>query len=319
MIVAADGTGEFTSVQAAINAVPSNNTERVILRIRPGTYKEKIRIPKDRPLITLMGEDAKSTVLTNDWNAKHIGPDGKEVGTGGSYSVKVESSDFLAENITFENTAGDTGQAVALAAVGDRQIYRHCRLLGWQDTLYANAGRQYYDECYIEGRVDFVFGSATAVFDHCHLHSKNGGHVTAASTAQDALWGYVFLDCTLTGDAIPWNSPTADVAQAGKRLPNADLGRPWRPFASVTFVRCEIGNHIKPQGWDNWHNPANEKTARYAEYKCTGPGADRSRRVPWSKELSDGEAGKLTVVNILGGEDGWQPDREKSTRSATPN
>lgn len=305
LTVAADGSGEFKTVQAAIDAVPMDNAERITIRIKPGTYKEKLTIPRNRPRITLQGEDAKTTILTNDWNAKHLSPDGKEVGTGGSCSVKIEAPDFVAENITFENTAGDRGQAIALSALGDRQIYRNCRMLGWQDTLYANGGRQYYDRCYIEGRVDFIFGSATAVFDHCRLHSKNGGHVTAASTPRDQPWGYVFLDCQLTGDTVPWKDP----ATPASPLPSADLGRPWRPYASVTFVRCEIGGHIKPAGWDDWRNPDNEKTARYAEYKCAGPGSDRSQRVPWSRELSDDEAGKLTAANVLGGGDHWNPSR----------
>lgn len=309
LTVAADGSGDFKTVQAAIDAAPADSTTRTIIHIKPGTYKEKLVAPANRTYVTLRGDDEKTTILTNDWNSKHVGPDGKPVGTGGSCSARVEAGDFVAEHLTFENTAGDTGQAVALAAVGDRQVYRNCRLLGWQDTLYADRGRQLYDRCYIEGRVDFIFGSATAVFDHCQLHSKNGGHVTAASTPADHPFGYVFLDCQLTGDAIRSKDATAAAPPSAKPLPNADLGRPWRPYASVTFVRCEMGNHIKPAGWDNWRNPDNEKTARFAEYKCTGPGADRSRRVAWSRELSDDEAATLSVETLLAGDDHWLANR----------
>ncbi|HEX4796821.1 MAG TPA: pectinesterase family protein [Humisphaera sp.] len=303
--VAADGSGVFKTIQSAINAVPDGNGERVILRIKAGIYKEKIVVPRGKTFISFVGDDARSTILTNDWNTHHIGAGGREVGTMRSASVRIDASDFLAQNITFENSAGDNGQAVALAATGDRQIFRNCRLIGWQDTLYANGGRQYYDRCHIEGRVDFIFGSATAVFDHCEIHSKNGGHITAASTAKETPWGYVFLDCKLTSDAIPWRDAAA-AQPAGRVTPMADLGRPWRPCASVTFVRCELGDHIKPQGWSQWR-PADgtDKTARYAEYACTGPGADLAKRVPWAKELTAEQASELTVEKILGGSDAW--------------
>lgn len=294
LVVAIDGSGEFRTVQAAIDAVPANNKDRIVIRIKPGRYKERIEVPKNKPFVTFLGDDAKKTILTHDWNAKHIGPDGNEVGTGGSYSTKINGEDFIAENITFENTAGDTGQALAMFADADRLIFRNCRFLGWQDTLYANGGRHYYDRCHIEGRVDFIFGGATAVFDRCTIHSKNGGHITAASTPEENPFGYVFLDCKLTG--------------AGAK---ADLGRPWRPFAAVAYVRCFIGDHIKPEGWDNWGKESNEQTARYSEYKCTGPGANRSKRVGWAREMNDDEAAKYTIENILAASDGWNPAQPK--------
>jgi pectinesterase len=309
LTVAADGTGEFKTVQAAVDAVPENNTDPVVISIKPGTYKEKITVPRDKPFVTFKGEDARTTVLTNDWNAKHVGPAGKEVGTSGSASVLVQAPDFVAENVTFENTAGNTGQAVALSAVGDRQVFRNCRMLGWQDTLYANGGRQYYDRCHIAGRVDFIFGNALAVFDHCEIRSRNGGHVTAASTEQAKPWGYVFLDCKLTGDPTPWHDPTGKLPP-DKPTPKADLGRPWRPYASVTYVRCEFGEHIKPEGWQKWRkDDQTDQTARYAEYQCTGPGADRTKRVPWAKELTEEQADQLTVDKLLSGSDGWNPKR----------
>lgn len=295
LTVAPDSSGDFTTVQAAFDAVPDNNADPIVIHVKPGTYKEKLRLVRAKSHVTLRGDDAQSTILTNDWNANHIGPDGKPVGTSGSYTVEIDAPDFCAENLTFENTAGDTGQALALSARGDRQVYRNCRLLGWQDTLYADGGRQYYDRCHIEGRVDFIFGSATAVFDHCYIVSKNGGHVTAASTPQEKPWGYVFLDCTLAStDGVP-----------------ADLGRPWRDYASVTFVRCDLGRHVKPEGWSNWKGTERDKTARYAEYHCTGPGADRSKRVPWAKELTDEQAKDLTVETLLGGTDHWNPKASK--------
>jgi pectinesterase len=309
LTVAADGSGDYKTVQAAVDAVPDANKDPVVIHIKPGRYKEKITVPRGKPFVTLEGDDANATVLTNDWNAKRVGPGGKEVGTFGSSSVLVAASDFLAENVTFENSAGNTGQAVALSATGDRQVYRNCRLLGWQDTLYANGGRQYYDRCHIAGRVDFIFGDAVAVFDHCEIHSRNGGHVTAASTEQAKPWGYVFLDCKLTGDPTPWKDPSGTLPP-DKPTPKADLGRPWRPYASVTYVRCELGDHIKPEGWQKWRkDDETDKTARYAEYHCTGPGANRAGRLPWTRELSDEQAAGRTVENLQAGTDGWKPQR----------
>jgi pectinesterase len=179
-------------------------------------------------------------------------------------------------------------------------------MLGWQDTLRTDNGRNYFTNCYIEGRVDFIYGSATAVFDHCEIRSKNGGHVTAANTPQNQPYGLVFLNCKLTGDPKPWVG-TDGVPANASTAPMADLGRPWRPYASVTYLNCEMGAHIKPAGWDNWRNADNEKTARYAEYKSTGPGANPEARFKWTKQLTDDEAKAYTVGNILGGADGWEP------------
>jgi pectinesterase len=147
------------------------------------------------------------------------------------------------------------------------------------------------------------------VFDHCEIHSKNGGHVTAASTPEDKPYGLVFLDCKLTGDAIPWDPATTNPSykQKPRVTPLADLGRPWRPNAAVAYIRCEIGAHIKPVGWNNWGKASNEKTARYSEYQSTGPGAAPDQRAPWSHQLSDEEAAKYTLANILGGPDKWDP------------
>jgi pectinesterase len=290
--VSPDGTGDRRTVQAAVDAIPAGGRERVVVSIKPGVYKERIRVARDKGPITFRGEGPRpaATVLTFDYSAKSV-EGGKEVGTSGSYSTLIESADFAAENVTFENSAGEVGQAVALRTTGDRAVFRKCRFLGWQDTLYTHDGRCYFEECYIEGRVDFIFGRSTAVFDRCEIHSKNGGFVTAAATPQESPFGYVFLDCRLTGEGEA----------------KAYLGRPWRPFAAVAYVRCEIGPHVRPEGWDNWRNPENEKTARFAEYKCTGAGAATAKRVAWSRQLTDEEAAKHTVRNILGGSDGWDP------------
>jgi pectinesterase len=306
LTVAANSGGDFNTIQAAIAAVPDNSPDRTVIHIRPGTYQGPIHLPKSKPKVTFEGEDAATTIVTYGLNVYEIleGQSRQFSGTG----VVILGDDFRAEKITFRNTSGDHGQALALRIDGDRAVLQKCRMLGWQDTLMINNGRQYFKDCYIEGRVDFIYGSATAVFDHSEIHSKNGGHITAASTPQDHPYGVVFLDCRLTGDPNPWVDPaTGEARNKSSRPPRADLGRPWRPYGSVAYLRCEMGDHIKPEGWDNWRNPENEKTARYAEYRCTGPGADRSQRVSWARELTDDEAANYAIAKILGGSDGWVP------------
>jgi pectinesterase len=305
--VAADGSGDFKTVQAAIDAVPAENPHPVVIEIKPGVYKEKLAIDRHKPMVTLHGVDADpaKTVLTNDWNASFVPPAATQpVGTSGSASTNVEATDFTAENLTFENSAGDKGQALALKTTGDRGVYRHCRFLGWQDTLCPDGGRQYFVDCYVEGRVDFIFGGSTAVFDHCTIKSKNGGYVTAARTSPDQKFGYVFLDCTLVGD--------------GKPVPTY-LGRPWQwdrgRRAAVAFIRCKMGPHIGPEGWNKWdlkNNPNTQpaQTTRYSEFASTdldGKPLDVSKRAEWAKQLTPEQAAQYTVKNVLGGDDTWDP------------
>jgi pectinesterase len=315
IVVAEDGSGDFKTMQQAIADVPDNSPDRIVIHLKPGTYQGQILLPKTKSNVTFQGEDAEKSILSYSLNVNEPAP--ADVprpfrGTG----VVILGNDFHAENVTFQNTSGNHGQALALRIDGDRAILNNCRLLGWQDTLMVNQGRQYFRDCYIEGRVDFIYGSATAVFAGCEIHSKNGGHVTAASTPQDHPFGFVFLNCNLTGDAIPWIPATGPSTRPDRVTPKADLGRPWRPYASVTYITCEMGDHIKPEGWNNWGRASNEQTARYAEYQCTGPGADRSGRVAWSRELSSEEAAKFTIPNILGGSDHWNP--EDSNANSAP-
>jgi pectinesterase len=304
-VVSADGSGTHTTVQAAIAAAPDNATKPFVILLKPGTYQGQIVVPKAKRNLRFVGEEVENTVLTYPLNVNETNAETKPQfkGTG----VIVLGDDFRAENVTFENTSGDHGQALALRVDGDRAVFNHCRLLGWQDTLMVNNGRQYFTNCYIAGRVDFIYGSAATVFDRCEIHSKNGGHVTAASTPQDHPFGFVFIHCKLTGDPTPWANPTNTAPAKPAKKPMADLGRPWRPFASITYLNCEMGDHIKPEGWNNWGNPTNELTARYAEYKSTGPGANPAARVKWSKQLTDEEAEPLTVEHILRGADAWEP------------
>jgi pectinesterase len=307
LTVAADGGGEFLTVQEAIAAVPDNGSQRTVIHIKPGRYQGPILLPGAKSKVTFEGDDAGKTILTYALNVYEFREDQPRIfrGTG----VVILGDDFHARGITFQNTSGDHGQALALRIDGDRAVLKGCRMLGWQDTLMVNEGRQYFRDCTVEGRVDFIFGSGTAVFDRCEIRSKNGGYVTAASTPQDHPYGFVFLHCRLTGDPTPWSNPFPDPASPSGRAeaPKAFLGRPWRPHASVTYINCEMGDHIRPDGWDNWGKPENEMTARYAESNSTGPGAHPEKRVAWSRQLTKEQGDRITVDAVLAGQDGWKP------------
>lgn len=294
IVVAQDGSGDFTTVQAAINAVPDyRKAGPTRIYIKKGMYKEKIVIAESKQGVQLIGEDG--AVLTYDDYAQKPNIFGEGKGTSGSGSIYIFGPDFFAENITFENTSGPVGQAVACHVAGDRAVFRRCRFLGFQDTLYTfgENTREYYEDCYIEGTVDFIFGKATAVFNRCELRSKHtGGFLTAPATPQSSSYGYVFYDCKLTAD---------EGVEAG----SVWLSRPWRPYGKTVFIRCKMGEHIRPEGWNNWGKTDNERTAYYAEYQCYGKGADTSRRVAWSHQLKDASAYDMT--DILKGTDGWNP------------
>lgn len=307
-VVSFDGSGTHKTVQEAIAAAPANSTMPFVILIKPGKYEGQIIVPKAKRNLRFVGEELANTILTYALNVKetNTATDLRYKGTG----VIVVGDDFSAENVTFENTSGDHGQALALRVDGDRATFNRCRMLGWQDTLMVNNGRQYFTNCYIEGRVDFIYGSATAVFDRCEIKSKNGGYVTAASTPKDRPFGFVFLNCKLTYDPTPWAIP-AGQDQFEKTDAKTYLGRPWRPNASVTFLNCELGAHIRAEGWHNWGNPTNELTARYSEFNSNGRGANPGGRVKWAKQLSADGAKSFTIGNILGGADDWSPLEKK--------
>lgn len=290
-VVAQDGSGDFFTVQEAINAVPDfRKNVRTTILVRAGAYKEKIIIPESKINLSLIGETG--AVLTNDDFANKKNVFGENMGTSGSSSCYIYAPDFYAENITFENSAGPVGQAVACFVSADRAHFKNCRFLGFQDTLYtySKQSRQYYEDCYIEGTVDFIFGWSTAVFNRCHIHSKRDGYVTAPSTDQGKKHGYVFYDCKLTAE------PEATKVY---------LSRPWRPYAQAVFVRCELGKHIHPEGWNNWGKKENEKTAFYAEYDSRGEGANPKARAAFARQLKNLKGYEMATV--LAGEDGWNP------------
>jgi len=293
-VVAKDGSGRFKTIQEAINAVPDYRKKRTIIYVKNGTYNEKIILPSSKQSISLIGESAEKTIITyGDW-AQKKNILGEDIGTSGSATIFISGNDFFADNITFQNSAGPVGQAVAVHVSGDRCVFNRCRFLGFQDTLYtyAESSRQYYRHCYIEGSTDFIFGWSTAVFDACTIHSLRDSYITAASTAQNTKYGYLFYNCKLTADTS---------------VHKMYLGRPWRVYAKTVFRECEMGAHIRPEGWHNWGKPEAEKNAFYAEYKNYGPGADISKRVKWSRQLDEKQAQEWTVENVLAGTDGWNP------------
>lgn len=286
-VVAPDGTGDFRTVQEAINAVPDFRKNETRIFIKKGVYKEKLVLAGSKTNVVFIGEDRDHTVLTYDDFASKKNRFGEEVGTSGSTSFFVFGDGFRAENITFENSSGPVGQAVAVRIDGDQVAFINCRFHGFQDTLYPHGekSRQYYRDCVIEGTVDFIFGWSTAVFDRCTIICKDHGFVTAPSTNEGTAYGFVFLDCKITG-----NAPEASFY----------LGRPWRPFGKSVFVRCDLGRMIKPEGWHNWNKPDAEGTAFFAEYKNTGAGASPEKRISWSHQLTDEEASAYIPEKILG-------------------
>ncbi|WP_438447628.1 pectinesterase family protein [Gorillibacterium sp. sgz5001074] len=332
--VAKDGSGEYSTLQAAIDSIPEEHTGGTTIYIKKGVYEEKIHIRRNR--VHLIGEDRDHTILTYGDYAKKQFPNGESYNTFNSYSFFVSGDDFTVENLTLVNSSGSgdvVGQALAAYVDADRVVFRNCRLLAHQDTLFTGPlppkpveratfggpkdgdelkpGRHYYDSCYIAGDVDFIFGSATAVFDRCDIFSKKRdrlegpestaavhGYITAASTPQDVKVGYVFRSCRLIGDA-----PEASVY----------LGRPWREYAATAFIECWMGEHIKPEGWHNWGKPEREATTRYCEYRSFGPGAAADKRVSWAPILTEEEARAYDTAKVLAGKDGWNPQAGRMT------
>ncbi|WP_419699470.1 pectinesterase family protein [Mucilaginibacter sp. NFX135] len=302
--VAQDGSGDFKSIQEAVNAVRDLGAIQVPIHIKKGIYHEKLVIPSWKTHISLIGENKENTIITNDdYSGKPV-PGGKDAfgrdkfSTYTSYTVLVAGNNFMAENLTIINSAGRVGQAVALHIEGDRCIVHNCKLLGNQDTLYTATAtsRELFQDCYIEGTTDFLFGEATVVFQRCIIKSLVNSYITAAATTSLQKYGYVLMNCKLIAD---------------ESVNKAYLGRPWRSYAKTVFLNTEMGAHIVPQGWDPWKGdsmfPDKEKTAYYAEYKNAGPGANPKARVQWSHQLTDREAKQYTIKNILGGSDNWDP------------
>lgn len=307
IVVAKDGSGNYTTVQAAVNAAPSNSSARTTIYIKNGSYYEVITVPTNKTNLTFIGQSNTGTILTYDNYASKINPaTGAEYGTSGSASTFINGAGFYALNLTFANSAGPVGQAVAVRSTADKAIFKNCRFLGYQDTYYAHSGRSYHEACYFEGSTDFIFGGAISFFENCDIYSKGGTSLTAANTAQHIAYGYVFNNCRITG--------------AGSNI--TDLGRPWGPYASVTFRNTSMTNAIKAAGWNDWGNAANQATARFNEYANSGAGYVPASRPSWAHILTSTQAASYTMLNVLKANsanpqvtDNWNP---LTTINATP-
>lgn len=289
--VSQDGKGDFASIQKAIDACKAFPDSRVTIFVKNGIYKEKVVVPACNTMLSIVGENLEKTILTYDDHFTKINRGRNS--TFYTYTLFVQANDFRLENITVENSAGPVGQAVALHVEGDRCVFYNCRIFGNQDTLYlaGKFSRQFIYGCYIDGTTDFIFGEATAFFEKCHIHCKSDSYITAASTPQGKPFGFVFDHCKIS---------------ANEQAQKVYLGRPWRNFAKVAFLNCEMGAFVLPQGWHNWSKPDSEKSTLFAEYGNTGLGSGTTARVAWSHQLTKEEASnysKEAVLVPLGWED----------------
>ena len=327
-VVAKDGSGDFTGIQEAIDRIPCGYRAPTLLLVRRGEYRERVVINRDN--LRIVGEDRDATVIAASACAHDKGPDGREQGTFLTATLLVTGRDVEIENLTIRNDAGDgsiAGQAVALYAAGDRGVYRNCVLDAHQDTLFCGPvmqkveaaaaprrsgaecvesvgdcpptrGRQYFEDCFIRGDIDFIFGPYRCWFERCTLFMRaRGGWYTAANTPQEQPYGMVFHACRLTGEC----------PEGG-----AYLGRPWRRFARTVFLACEMDGSVAPEGFADWDGER-WVTERCGEWRTTGARANLCTRHASERRLSDEEAAILTPAEVIGGPDGWQPQRRTPT------
>ena len=288
IFVARDGTGEFRTIDEAIEVCRAFMDYHKVIYVKQGTYKEKLIIPQWLQNIEICGESAEKTIITYDDHANI-----NKMGTFRTYTLKIEANAITLKNLTIENNSARLGQAVALHTEGDRLVFVNCRFIGHQDTIYTGmpATRLFFKDCYICGTTDFIFGPSTAWFENCTIESLINSYVTAASTPQEQAYGYVFNNCRLI---------------AAEGVNEVYLGRPWRDYGYTLFMNCDLGAHIRPEGWHHWEQHR-EQTARYLEYNNRGPGANSQSRVPWSRQLSKKEAEKITPEIVFRQESAWLP------------
>lgn len=283
IIVSKDSKGDFTSIQEAINQTKSFPYKRMVIFIKNGIYKEKVKVHEWNTNLAIIGENKEKTIITFDDNFNKI-----NLGRNSTFftpSFSVEANDTVLKNLTIENSSGDLGQAIALSITANRVSVINCKLLGNQDTLYLSGeGKQFLKNCYIEGTTDFIFGSATAFFENCEIKSKKDSYITAASTPENTNFGFVFYQCKIIAD---------------ENIKKVYLGRPWRIYAKTAFINCELGAHILSEGWHNWDKSDAEKSTYFAEFQNYGNGSDTKQRVKWSHRISKKEAKKFDKKNIL--------------------
>ena len=308
--VAKDNSGDFNSIQQAVDSIPAGTPETIY--IKKGIYKERVEVRKNN--ISFVGESTDDTIITERYYARMIMPDGSKRGTFRSYTFFVYADNFTASNLTFENAAGfgdEFGQAIAVYAEGDNITFRNCKILGHQDTLFTGplpmkekqpggftgptidgirrVVHQLYEDCYIAGEIDFIFGSATAYFKNCTLFALNrnqkiNAYYTAPSTYEGQAFGYVFESCTFTG-----NCPPKSVA----------LSRPWRIHAKTVLLNCSYSDQIIDEGFTDWNKPESHETVYYAEYNGHGEGFKPEKRAAYVHQLNESEAARYTLENVM--------------------
>lgn len=308
--VAKDNSGDFNSIQHAVDSIPAGTPETIY--IKKGIYKERVEVRKNN--ISFVGESTDDTIITESYYARMIMPDGSKRGTFRSYTFFVYADNFTASNLTFENAAGfgdEFGQAIAVYAEGDNITFRNCKILGHQDTLFTGplpmkekqpggftgptidgirrVVHQLYEDCYIAGEIDFIFGSATAYFKNCTLFALNrnqeiNAFYTAPSTYEGQAFGYVFESCTFTG-----NCPPKSVA----------LSRPWRIHAKTVLLNCSYSDQIIDEGFTDWNKPESHETVYYAEYNGHGEGFKPEKRAAYVHQLNESEAALYTLENVM--------------------
>ncbi|MBQ2842967.1 MAG: right-handed parallel beta-helix repeat-containing protein [Alistipes sp.] len=283
-VVDCNGKGDYTSLQECLDALPSKSPVWRTITVKEGVYREKVTIDVYKDKLTIVGEgDVK--IVWDDHTGKVV--DGYTMTTYDSWTMSIQADEVHLQNLTIENSAGRVGQAVAVETRGDRIIIENCRMLGNQDTFFTKdyVARVYVKNCYIEGTTDFIFGASTTVFDNCEIHCKQDSYITAASTAERTIYGYIFRNCRIS---------------CGEEVTAMYLGRPWKSTGRTVWIECYMPEQIHPEGWHNWGAKDREERSFYAEYKCYGPGADRSKRVKWSHELTDEQvANEYTLEKIF--------------------
>lgn len=313
IIVAQDGSGDYKTIQAAINAVPDSSTHRTIIFIKNGTYNtEKLIVPASKINLTLRGESREKTVVSYhiyDCSNKEsenkcpaeawaLWKDNRDL-IRTSATLTVLADNFHAENLTIANTAGPVGQALAVTLRADRIIFSNCNILGYQDTIYmAKDGmRNYFTNCLVLGRTDYIYGGGIGYFQSCEIRSYGGGWITAPSTPKTQLYGFVFNKCKFTYVS---NSPR----KGDDDLPIA-IGRPWHNYPKVIILNSELCEQMHPQGWPTtWRMDyaATSAELHLYEYKNTGKGADMSHRANWIglRSITTKEANDYTLRKVLG-------------------
>ncbi|XP_022150332.1 probable pectinesterase/pectinesterase inhibitor 39 [Momordica charantia] len=297
--VSPDGSGNFVRVSDAIAAAPNFSTTRFYIHVKPGIYKEHVEVPVQKTFIALIGEDASTTIIVDNRS------NGSGFSTQTTATLIVKGQNFMAQFLTFENSAEQKeGQAIAVMDQAKHTAYYKCVFLSYQDTLYAGAVPQFFKECDIYGRIDFIFGNGLVVFQDCNIYARiPGTHIIVTAQSKNAVEdqsGFIFQNCNVT--------VSPEIASSKDNV-TMFLGRPWRDYSMVIFMESFLDRVVQPKGWLEWPGrPVN--LLFYAEYNNRGPGADTSQRVDWPgyHVLHNAmEVTKFTVENFINGTK-WLPE-----------